>query len=170
MLYLLWVILNIVVFLLYIYVTYKATSLLRQKFGVGVALFFVIGLLSFVSGTGNEKDETSFKPAAQKSVSVNLQEQNSYTALLEDNLAFEIKLDLVTNKATTQTPFETVIYYTHVSGFVAGHKWKPAVATFNYNNSNRTIHYEVHGVIDWKLLGIQLYAQSKVYTGTIAAH
>lgn len=169
MLYLLWAILNIGVFLLFIYVTYQATRLLRQKFGVGVALFFVIGLLSFVSSAGTESEDAGFKPASQKSVSVNLQEQNHYSALLEDNLAFEIKLDLITNKATVQAPFEAVNYYTHVSGLVAGHKWKPAVATFNYNSSKSTIHYEVHGVIGWKLLGIQLYAQSKIYTGAIAA-
>lgn len=164
MLYLLWAVLNIGLFLLFIYVAYRATRLLRQHLGTGAALFFVIGLLSFVSSKNVEED--GFKSANEKNTSVNLQQQNYYSALLEDNAAFHIRLDLVTNKPTAAAPFETVKYYTHVTGFVAGHQWKPATATFNYRSGQ--VHYEVHGIIRWRLLGIPVYAQPKIYKGTIA--
>lgn len=56
MLYLLWDLLNISLFLYFIIICFQATRLLREKVGLLASTTFVVGLLSFIGQSNNDRD------------------------------------------------------------------------------------------------------------------
>lgn len=169
MLYLFWGLLNIALFLFFIVICFKATKLIREKIGIGAAVVFVFGLLSFVAA-GNDDEETK-EPVTNVSISQKFVAEDTLQkykvawaeADLDKNLMATLYLRIQYRKAAvTNIP---IYVSTGVSGFVSGTDWIPISMTVNPTNENGKFEFGVHGTIEWRLLGFTIYSQSKVYEG-----
>ena len=55
--------------------------------------------------------------------------------------------------------------YSSAKGFISGTNWVPKSIISNQTEDNYQFDYIVDGVVEWKLLGFIIYAQSKEYSG-----
>ncbi|MDO9157472.1 MAG: hypothetical protein Q7U17_11390, partial [Sediminibacterium sp.] len=55
--------------------------------------------------------------------------------------------------------------YSSAKGFISGTNWVPKSIIINQTEDNYQFDYIVDGVVEWKLLGFIIYAQSKEYSG-----
>lgn len=58
MLHLLWVLLNLGLFLFFLGICFRATKLIRENLGLLASIVFVFGLLSFAGSSGHKNDVT----------------------------------------------------------------------------------------------------------------
>ena len=171
MLYLLWALINIALFLSFLVVCFKATTLIRTKLGWGAALLFVFGLLSFVVNTGADEDipESDSKIKTWEFVaddSVANQANTYIVADLENTWISTYNLGIQYAKGQeVNTP---VSAGTWTTGIKSGTAWKAASVLVKRTTDNHKFQYEVRGTIDWRLLGFTIYSQSKTYKGELA--
>jgi len=165
MIYLVWAILNIGLFLFFVFVCFRATKLIKEKLGLFASIIFVFTLLSFVDAPNSSEQKLgeTFDFNLDKDENKTYNNKRSEHVTLDNNLIFFINLNMVYNKnVDTITP---ILAGSAMSGLVAGHRWKAQTVTANV--VGQTIKYTVDGLIEWKLLGLNIYTQSKTYTGSI---
>ncbi|UOK42213.1 MULTISPECIES: hypothetical protein [Flavobacterium] len=157
-----WGILNIAILIYFVIVCFKSTKIIREKLGVFAALIFVFGLLSFVAVPKDESSKTkSFH------FSNNKFHGNTYlkSVKLEDNLATEIELTVKFGENEKEKKILSA--HTNRNGFVSGTNWKvEAVSVENSKKENKYL-YEVSGILEWKILGLKIYSESKYFKGNI---
>jgi hypothetical protein len=171
MLYLLWGLINIGLFLFFIILCFQATKLVRERVGMFAAFVFVIGLLSFVGHSekddNNEKrtsDNRKWKFVSEDSVEASISRPLSID--LEDNLVSTKNLSVSYGKSKSQQRNTPIDAYSSTEGFVSGTKWKPVLISVTPTADNTRFQYVVVGVVEWKLLALTIYSQSKTYEGT----
>ena len=170
MLYLLWGLLNILLFLYFIIICFKATRLLREKVGLLASIIFVIGLLSFIgqSNKGSDNKEPNsnqiktWKFTSEDSINRNA--TSSVDIVLEKTLVSKYHLGLKYGKDRQQRN-SPISAYSLTTGLTSGTTWKPVTIVVNRTNDNYKFEYLVDGVVEWKLLGLTIYSQQKEYEG-----
>ena len=167
MLEIIWGILNIGILVYFIIICFKAAKIIRENLGGLATLVFVLGLLSFM---GKKEEDNSFK-------SFNLQEEkkdtvlnyvgNSYgkDVLLEDNLATQIRASIMYGKDSTGKKLLKAT--ASRDGFVSGTYWEPSHFLVSKLDNRNNYEYLVIGTLEWKILGIRLYTESKKFNGKI---
>jgi hypothetical protein len=165
--YLFWVILNIGVFLFFIFICFRATKLIREKLGSLSALIFVFGLLSFVVNSKDDyqKSGERYEFNFNKDNSKSLDNKSVAFATLDNNLIFKTQLAVLYSRANDNSLIVPTYGYSTMSGLIAGHRWKASLVSVNAEGAK--IEYSVFGTIEWKLLGMVIYTQNKKYTGFI---
>jgi hypothetical protein len=165
MLEIIWGILNIGIFVYFMIICFKAAKIIRENLGGWATLVFVLGLLSFM---GKKEEDNSFK-------SFNLQKEqkdtvqnyvgNSYgkDILLEDNLATQIRAHI--SYGEDKTGKKLLKAMASRDGFVSGTYWKPILFNVSKLDNNDNYEYQVIGSMEWKILGIKLYTESKEFNG-----
>lgn len=175
MLHVLWSLLNLGLLLCFLYVSYKATRLLRQQFGLPASLIFLVGLICF---TIHPPIESLTNPSPQASPKVwdftSKEERISdLTYLKEINLASEgwgmathgISILLGENSQHLAVPIRA----NHWSkGFFYGIRWTPLYLNITPTKAHQ-FTYTVRATVDWQLLGLTLYSEKKEYQGILAA-
>ena len=171
MVYLLWVIINIGLFLFFIVICFRATSLLKEKFGLIAAIIFVFGLLSFMSNPHDDKFNE--EPNGNQIRTWKFTPEDS----VDKHATFLINIDL---EKTLISKYELSIIYgkdkqgqlnipisanAKTLGFVSGTNWKPSAIMVNRTNDNTKFEYYINGNMEWKLLGATIYYQQKEYKG-----
>lgn len=173
MLYLLWGILNIGLFLFFIFLCFQATKLVRERVGMFAAFVFVIGLLSFMG----QSDKVDYKEPGTDTIrkwkfasedSVDMTATRSLSVVLEKTLISTCKLDIRYGMSKSQNRNTPINTYSTTEGFVSGTNWKPVMVSVNPTEDNTKFQYTVVGIVEWKLLAIRLYAQPKTYKGTVS--
>ncbi len=167
MIFLLWAILNIGLFLFFIFICFRATRLIREKLGLISSIIFVFGLLSFVGGSNSDTQKLGerFKFNFNKDKPRQVENTNIVTTTLDKNLIFKRVLLIQYSWANDSSSVVPVSAYSVMAGFVAGHRWQTSYVSANAEGTR--IRYAVFGSIEWKLLGMTVYTQSKNYTGFI---
>jgi hypothetical protein len=171
MLYLLWGLLNIGLFLFFIVICFRATKVIREKFGLITSIVFVFGLLSFVghSNCDNEnKEPNSNQIKTWKFISEDSLNRNATSFIkidLEKTLVSKYDLGIKYGKDKQRQLNIPTSAYSSTTGFISGTKWKPILIIINRTNDNNKFEYFVDGVVEWKLLGATIYSQQKKYKG-----
>ena len=173
MLYILWGLINVALAAFFIVICFNATKHLREKFGIVVAFFFVIMLLSFMA---NPKDDDgsqdsrsgqrrNWEFAADSLVLTYHKEHHSIK--LEKTAISAITMGL-TFAQDPQTQFYfPVSAYTGITGLEGGTKWKPSTIDVNKTDENGKFEYYVTGTVEWKLQWLTVYHQPKQYKGYV---
>ena len=172
MLYLFWALLNIGLFIFFVFICFKAAKLIKEKFGILATIIFVFGLLSFVGHSDDE--ESNNKPNTNFIQTWNLRTSDSlaetYTSFveveLEKTLISKYRLGIGYNKDSLTRNSIPVSAFSDVIGFQSGTNWKPVSIIVNQSTGGRTFEYEVYGIVGWRLLGMTVYHQSKHWKGT----
>jgi len=162
--YLTWTILNIGLFLFFVFICFKATKLIREKLGLFASIVFLLGLLSFVGDTNNQKLGENFNFQFDKEKDQDYYDKRIASATLDNNLIFSVHLSIIYKKAGDSLITPTSAN-SSMSGLVAGHRWK--VQNITTSTEGKAINYVVNDLVEWKLLGWNIYTQRKVYKGFI---
>ena len=168
MLELLWGTFNIAVLIYFIIICFKATKIIRENMGGLAAFIFVFGLLSFISKPSEDTSQNKVFNLENETTKIEHNKFNGNTysreKILEDKLTTDIRIFISFGQNTS----EKKILYAKVyrNGFVSGTDWK---TTNIYVSKLEKDNYEyiVIGTIDWRILGIKLYTQAKVFKGKI---
>jgi hypothetical protein len=172
MLYLLWGLLNIGLFLFFVVTCFRATRIVREKFGLFASVIFVFGLLSFIGNSNNDKDNKepgSSQIRTWKFVSEDSLDRNATFLIhveLEKTLISKYDLGIKYGKDKQQNLNIPISAYSSMTGFVSGTNWEPSSIIVNRTSDNNKFEYYVHGTMEWKLLGTTVYSQPKEYKGT----
>jgi len=161
MIELIWSLLNIVIFIYFVIICFKATKIIRDKLGVFAALLFVFGLLSFIVRPNDEK-------FISKTFDLNehgkLEGDNYSRELkLEDNLTTEIRLYIAFRE--DERVKKLISAQTHRSGFVSGTNWNVEMINVEKLKEENNYFYHVRGVLEWNILGMKIYSEPKNFKG-----
>lgn len=167
---LLWAILNIGIFIFFIFVSVKATKLVREKMGVVAAIVLVFGLLSFISrkaeAPNNEpgtsrlrtwKFVTDTAPYSKDSKSIDI--------VFDKNILSKSVLSVRYGMDQQSGLYKPLESHTYITGLVAGTSWRPVLVQVSMTAIPNEFTYEVNGVIEWKLLGTTIVSQARDWTG-----
>ncbi|WP_421825937.1 hypothetical protein [Larkinella sp.] len=171
MLYLIWTLLNIALGVYFIILCFQAARLLKERIGLYAAVIFTLGLICFAGNSGKKNDSFSTNPDVKKWTYV---PRDSIIpgglefahATIDKTWISEIDLTVLygAKKSSNQTvPVEATSVW---SGFVSGYDWKPTSISV-HATTGQQYAYTVTGILQWKLLGIPLYSQPKMYEGRI---
>lgn len=176
MLYLFWALLNLALFLFFIFTCLKATKLLREKFGIFASIVFVFGLLSFVGNPDNNNDNKS--PGSNQLNTWNFYSPNSLnpldslraneTSFFSVNVDKNIisKNDLIISYNRDQQGLNSPVSASFAtSGLMMGTYWKPRAIMVNRTDDNNKFEYIIIVEVQWKLLGATIYTQAKELDG-----
>lgn len=174
MLYLLWGILNVGIFICFIIICLRATKFIREKIGLLAAIFFAIGLLSFITA---DNDRDNKEPNSNRVKTWNFSpeddiEKNTATYItvpIDETLVSTYNLYIKYGKHKQGQFNVPVSANSSVIGWTSGTNWKLVSISVNRTNDNTKFEYWVHGVTEWKLLGLTIISQGKVYKGTATA-
>lgn len=166
MIYLLWALLNIGLFLFFVVICIKATTLIKKQLGLLPSVVFAFALLSFTGGPGSQKVKEQFDLKADNNAKKTRYSNGEAIAHLDHNMIFSIELIINYNKGGDYiiTPISARPV---MNGLIAGHIWK--AGNIRATADGKVINYVVDGSIDWKLLGFNVYTEHERYTGHIDA-
>jgi hypothetical protein len=173
MLYLFWALLNIGLFIFFVFICFNAAKRIKEKFGLVASVVFVFGLLSFVGHSdddeSNNKPNTNYIQTWDLRTSDSLAEGYRYFAEieLEKTLISKYNLAIGYNKDSVAKNSVPVSAFSRVTGFQNGTNWKPVSIIVNPTTDSRTFEYEVDGTVGWKLLGMTVYYQPRHWKGIV---
>jgi hypothetical protein len=166
MLDLLWGILNIVALISFFFGCFKTTKHLYRRFGSAASLLFVVVILSFVSATDKKERVARVESVPLGSTGEN--NQNTYLehVTLEKNLVAQINLDVTFSQARQTGKLVPLSGWVHYAGFVSGKKWRTSEIIVNTSADSKGFVYKVYGKMEWRLLWLSLYSETKTFEGT----
>ena len=167
MLYIIWTFFNAVVFCLLLWMAYKAAGMVREKFGWAASLLLIVGLLSFMQAP-EEKEEKNVLFLQSAYPSNSNPNQVHHSTVLEKYPLFTLHLDVSCNVMPGGKSLQPAKVIADQYGLVTAHNWTLQDASVYYNIAKQQLEYKVYGTVDWKLLGIPFYAQSKSFAGSLA--
>ncbi|MBP6759067.1 MAG: hypothetical protein KA133_07435 [Flavobacterium sp.] len=167
MLEIIWGILNIGILVYFTIICFKAAKIIRENLGGWATLVFVLGLLSFMEKKEEDNSFKSFNLQEEKKDTVQNYVGNSYgkDVLLEDNLATQIRARIMYGKDSTGKKLLKAT--ASRDGFVSGTYWNPSHFLVSKLDNKDNYEYDVIGTLEWKILGIRLYTESKEFIGKI---
>ncbi|WP_144915767.1 hypothetical protein [Mucilaginibacter frigoritolerans] len=139
--------------------------------GTLAAIIFVLGLLSFSSHSFNN-DENK-EPNTNQYKTWKFTPKDSLTGVcskelrLEKTMVLNYNLSIVygtDKKSNSSIPISACSFNT---GLISGTNWKPLIITVDTTSVINKLRYTVDGTVDWTLLGITLYSQTKDYNGMV---
>ncbi len=170
MLYLVWGILNIGLFLVFIAICSKATTLIREKMGLFASIIFAPGLLSFITantGPSNTEPHSSQIKTWNFVSECSLGSKATFgiTADLEKTgvSAFDSGIKYGTDKTGLGNMLLSA--YFSATGFISGTNWEPVSIIINRTTYTSKFSHTVYNVFQCKLLGATVYSQFKKYAG-----
>lgn len=173
MIYLLWTVLNLALFLAFLFVCFKAAGYLRQQLGVFAAILFVFGSCSYINHTNESSlsnankqfgtDSFTFVP---DSVVDNVTFKN-ITPKLEKTPISTITLNIAYAKLKGSNNRVPVKAYSSLTGVAGSYNWEPSAAIVKATGKPGEYEYHVEGLMNWSLLGNKIYSQFKDYRGKV---
>ena len=167
MLELFWGILNLAILIYFIIICFKIIKIVYENLGRIATLIFVIGLMSFISKPNDDENKVK---------SFDLQNENK--EVISNNFTGDISSKKIVLEENLTTKIEFYIQYgekngenkllnaqTSRNGFVSGIDWKTKSIEIEKINNN-SCKYNVIGLKDWKIFGIKIYTELKVFDGT----
>lgn len=162
MIQLIWGILNVAIFIAFIIICFQAIRFIREKLGLFACVIFALGLLSFTSKPNGNSEFKQFDLNNKTAKVTNNTNGSNERIVIEDNLISKITLSV------NYTAKELLTAQSSREGFVSGTNWHPISIILNKSNGENQYVYSVYGTLEWRLLGINIYSQSKNFKGKIA--
>lgn len=166
MIHLIWSALNgiIVLYFLYLLIGFivKGKQIFNTSFKVISIVVFLSGVLQIISASKNPKIENFII------ISDDVNPQNRVVLkkiILEDNLSFNINMLL--EYSVGKNEYIPIKSNSFLTGFVSGYQWEFKSIKINNFKPNEKVNYKVHGLLEWKLFGIIIYTESKIFEGEI---
>ncbi len=166
MLYLIWSILNGIVFIYFLYLIIgfitKGKRIFKPPFKVVSIIILIIGISQIFFGAKAEKHDNHIVLVAG-----NHENNTAKTErlVLEENLTFDIKLFVT--YAKEQDVYKPLEGFSTLTGFVMGYQWEFQNFDANSYKPNETATYTASGTLKWNLFGITIYSESKTFNGII---
>ncbi|WP_282334855.1 hypothetical protein [Pinibacter soli] len=154
---------------------FRATKLVREKWGLFASIVFVFGLLSFMGSSNNDKSNKEPNSNQIKTWKFtpedSLDKKATFSTIvkLEQTLVSDYQLHVTYGQDQQKhlnTPISASAWRT---GLVSGTNWKPEFINVNQTDDNTKFEYFVDGTVEWKLLGMTIYSQPKLYKGFVSA-
>lgn len=168
---LIWGILNAIVFIYFFVVCIKSVKIVRDGLGGLAGLVLVIGLLSFISKDDSknlaEKNIDFYNNESSNNSSKRKFTGNSFSqdVSLEKNLTSNISLDIFFGEENN----DLVIISANCmkSGLISGTKWNVHSIHVDKPKNKNYCNYFVSGSVDWRIMGLKLYTESKIFEGKV---
>ena len=166
MLQLLWSVLNIAVFLGFVYLSYKTTVLIRKKINLFVSILFVLVLLSVVNAAEKSPEINNGKSGfvSGRPGPKGFEQTKLISVTPQNDLLFHIGLFGFYGRDDSAGLYP-ISASSAITGLVAGYQWVPSSTLLD--TAEGKIRYHFSGILDWQLLGITFYAQEKTFTGFV---
>ncbi|GAB4020879.1 hypothetical protein [Spirosoma koreense] len=173
MLYVLWALLNLGLFLFFVSLCFRATKFIRENIGRLASLVFVVGLLAFVGNSGRNRTTGYNSTNSVKKWEFNSRHNAVDTTLkfapatIDKTLLSEIDLVVLYGREKASVRWVPIEATSTKAGFASGHVWTPTRIIVDSKPQTGKFMYAVDGLLDWTLLGVPIYTESKTYTGFI---
>lgn len=165
MFHLFWLLLNLLLFGLIIYLIYRLCIVIRVRFGVVAALLFLFLAVAFTMRPRPEKKGTS--PEVVLTLDSSRQADaiiGSVEQVLEKNLLCSISLLILRGQERDTKRIVARHALSNLTGVSGGYAWVPQKLTVM--NVGGRFKYEVTGVMQWRLVGLgQVYSEQKTFRG-----
>jgi len=158
---LIWGLFNGVLLIYFFIICIRLLKILKEKMGILATLIFVLVLFSFFSKSNNNNlADINYKNSElpkKKYV------ENSFfqQVILEDNLSSKISLSILVNEKDN----EIIKANCSREGFISGTNWIVENVYVEKQLGNNYCNYTVSGIMEWKILGINLYDELKNFEG-----
>lgn len=164
---LIWGIFNGILLLYFIVICFKSVKLVKEEIGFLASLVFVLGLLSFMSESSDNNIAVKNIDFLNQSNPKKTFNGNSffYEVLLEDNLTSKIGLLLIVGEKGTELIILNANCYR--SGFISGTNWNVEHVDIDKQKDKNYCSYLVRGKMDWKILGITIFSDYKIFRGNV---
>lgn len=166
MIHLTWSILNgiILIYFLYIIIGYivKGNKIFNPRFKTVSFFIMFIGVVQIISASNS--DEKPNRVIINKDFTkADRSEIKNIT--LEDNLTLDI--NMLIKYSVNRNELIPIESNSFLTGLVSGYEWKiESFQASNYNSMEKG-KYNVEGILKWKLFGITIYNELKVFKGTL---
>lgn len=166
MIHLIWSIINLIVVFYFFYLIIgfirKGKQIFNPQFKVVSIIVMVIGIFQIISASNSEERTNRI------SISTDYDKKNDSKVekvKLEDNLTFDI--NMLVKYSIEQNEFIPTESNSFLTGFVMGYDWEfTSIETKNYKPSEKA-EFTANGVLKWNLFGINIYSESKTFSGII---
>lgn len=164
MTYLIWSIINGIIFLYFLYLIVgfiaKGKRIFKPQFKYVSIFIMIIGITQIISASNRDKPNNRI-------IITEGYNNNSKVKriLLEDNLAFDINLSL--KYSVDENEFIPISSNSSLTGFISGYVWDFKTIETKNNSKTKQLEFTANGILQWKLFGIDVYAQYKTFNGII---
>lgn len=166
MIYLIWTILNLIIYLYFLYLIFGFITIGRRIFKTHfkfISMFImIIGIVQIISPSNQDEKKNT--------IIINEKPDDIYNSkkniiVLEDNMTMDFILSI--KYYEDNDLFIPTASHTIISGFVGGFDWTfTSIQTSNYL-PNEQVEYSVNGILKWKLFGINIYNEFKSFNGIV---
>ena len=168
---LIWGIFNAVVLIYFFVICIKSVKIVRDGLGGLAGFVLVIGLLSFISKEDSknlaEKNINFYNQESSNNSTKSKFSGNSFhqDVSLEKKLTSEIWLNIYFGEEKN----DLVIISANCmkSGLVSGTKWNVHSIQVDKPKNTNYCNYFVSGSVDWRIMGLNLYSESKIFEGKV---
>lgn len=172
MAYLIWTIVNLSLFLFFIYTCLRATKHIRKDMGLLAAIIFVFGSFSFIcqkNGHSSTRYPSNTDASVQTFASDSVLSHGFKTkeVTLEKSITCSIRLAVIYGNQKPNGGVIPAQAYTNLEGLQGGLSWKYNTLTITPTADLHKFNYQVVGNMEWSLLGYTFYNQGKSYSGIL---
>lgn len=166
MIYLIWTIINGIIFLYFLYLIFGFIAIGKRIFvpqfkAVSITIM-IIGIVQIISASNQQEKKNT--------IIINEKTEGKYNSIskdiiLEDNLTMDLILSI--KYYEDNNSFIPTASHSVLTGFVSGFYWEfTSIQTSNYI-PNEQVEYNANGILKWNLFGINIYSESKSFNGII---
>ncbi|NML67279.1 hypothetical protein HHL22_18905 [Hymenobacter sp. RP-2-7] len=159
---LLWSAFNVVVALGLLYATVQAARLLRQRFGITLAIFFSLGMVLLASRGSSPPAMPNANLLGSLPPGTPL---GNGSAINTTTLGSGMKLMMLAEYFETAGVVKPRGLYAAIQGVVIGHRWRPVLGTAT--QAGQQLRYVAVLEHSWLLLGVPIFKQTQEYTGAM---
>ena len=173
--YLIWSILNSVLFLYFLYLLVGYVSIGRKvlpknKLRSLAAILLIFGTVGMFRNETQDEDKTNKSfiinelPEGITKKELPYHNVPSKRLVLEDNVPF----DITTRIRVIFVDGKYMAYksYSGVSGFLSGFRWEQTGSPLVHFDKDGKATYRIDGLLRWNLMGMNVYTESKTFEGT----
>lgn len=167
MVYLIWSILNLTLWLYFLYLlaglVFRGRRIFQGRLRSFSILLVIIGVVQILAA--NDKDQASHNSVTFTEKYNPPNSSESHRINLDDYTSFSIDLWIKYSvEQDTLVPIECSSYLT---GFVAGFDWELYGAVVDEFRKGDKGRYQISGTLIWSLFGIEVYRQDKDFSGML---
>lgn len=171
MFFLFWALLNVGLFLYFIFICLRATRRVWERVGLFAACLMVFGLLSFIGHSKTVMKQPTSNPAGRWVNDQEVYKSISPVLSVSKNLlkspTFKISLDVQLGRDPESGQLVPLIATPVSNGVIAGFGCKPLLIYLSKTGEENIYSYHVNYNFAWTLLGLITYHEMRTFTGTI---